>query len=237
MVLKALAGGFNFAHFAGLGRSSKKGAAAEDLRDQPEGEAAAAAAAAAETEDCEEDAEAEEGAAGAAGKKGGKKGGKKSDNKDDDEDETSEGEEDGDDEDEDEDEEASEEGKGKGNKAAVQPAKPAAAAPAKSGKSEFKRGRKAERRRIGLILSNPAAAANLAFACKLACNTGMSSSAAIALLEQTPAAPAGRGGRLDRAMSDAKVPDVNAGSPEGPKGEAAIAASWDVAMKSAAPVK
>jgi hypothetical protein len=229
MVLKALAGGFSFAHFAGLGRSSKKGAASEDLRDQDD----AAPAAAAETEDCEEDAETEEGASDAAGKKGGKK----SDKKDDDEDETSEGEEDGDDEDEDEDEEASEEGTGKGKKAAVQPAKPAAAAPAKSGKSEFKRGKKAERRRIGLILSNPAAASNLPFACKLACNTGMSSSAAIALLEQTPAAPVGRGGRLDSAMAGAKVPDVKAGSPEGPKGDAAISASWDVAMKSVAPVK
>jgi hypothetical protein len=229
MVLKALAGGFSFAHFAGLGRSSKKGAASEDLRDQSEGEAAAAAAA--ETEECEDEEEEEEMAAG------GKKGGKKSDKKDGDEDETSEGEEDGDDEDEDEDEEASEEGKGKGKKATAQPQKPAAAAPAKSGKSEFKRGRKAERRRIGLILSNPAAAANLAFACKLACNTGMSSSAAIALLEQTPAAPAGRGGRLDRAMADAKVPQVRTGGPDAPTGEAAISASWDVAMKDFMPTK
>jgi hypothetical protein len=101
------------------------------------------------------------------------------------------------------------------------PLRPAAKAgreaSAKSGSSDFKRGRKAERRRIGLILSNPAAAPISAFACKLACNTGMSSSAAIALLEQTPAAPAQRGGRLDRAMSDAKVPEVKAGAPTSPR--------------------
>lgn len=216
-MLKAFAGGFNFAHFAGLGRSSKN-AGNSDLRDQPEGEAAAAAAAA-ETEECEEEEEEEEEMA--AGGKKGKKAKKKADPEDGD---GSDGEEDGDDdEDEDEDEEGEDKNKG-GKKATTPKAKPAA----KSG-GDFKRGRKAERRRIGLILSHPAAAANLAFACKLACNTGMSSAAAIALLEQTPAAPAGRGGRLDRQMTDAKVPTLKAGAPAETNDSAAIARSWEMA--------
>lgn len=232
-MLKAFAGGFNFAHLIGLSPSSKSSAPSEDLRDQPAPEAAAAAPAQAETDECEDEDMEDKAAAGADGK-GGKKSGKKK-AEEEDEDETSEGEQDGDDdEDEDEDEEASSEGKGKGKQAAAPAApKASAKAAAKSG-SEFKRGRKAERRRIGLILSNKAAAANLPFACKLACNTGMSSSAAIALLEQTPAA---RGGRLDRQMKDAGIPEVKAGAPEGPKGEAAIASSWDTAMQSVVPKK
>lgn len=232
-MLKAFAGGFNFAHLSGLAtRAPKADKTEKDLRDQHDAEATAAAA---ETEECEDEDEEEEAAAGGVAKAG-KKAKKKKPDDEEDEDETSEGEEDGDDEDEDQEEEAEDEGK-RGKKAAAAAPKPAAKSPAKSAGADFKRGRKAERRRIGLILSHKAASANLPFAAKLACNTGMSSSAAIALLEQTPAVPAARGGRLDRQMADTKVPDVNAGAPEAPKGEAAISASWDVAMKSAAPVK
>jgi hypothetical protein len=223
MVFKALAG-FNFAHLVGLNAKSTD----KDLRTELNGGAANTSILATAAEEDEAEDEAEEDAETTEGDKDAKKGGKKSGKKNDDEDDdTSEGEDDGDDEEDDEDAEAAEDkaGEKKGGKKGE---KAAAPAPAKTDAGSFKRGRKAERRRVGLILSNPAAASNIALATKLACNTGMSSSAAIALLEATPAA---RGGSLDRRMSDSKIPEVKAGATQELKGEQAIAASWEHANK------
>lgn len=225
-MLKRFAGAFSFAHLIGPSTTKsrlKQGAA----------EPGAGAVAEVEGEE-EESTEAEAAAAAPSADKPGAKA--KPAPKEDDDEEASAGENDGDedeDEDEDEEEEAEAEttdgekggekgGKKKGKSAAKSGAKPKAA------NGEFKRGRKAERRRVGLILSNPAASNNIGLALKLACNTGMSSSAAIALLEATPAA---RRGNLDRQMQDSKIPDVKAGGPEKPKGEAEVAASWDHAYK------
>lgn len=211
-MFKSLAGGFGFAHFAGLAPKGGK-----DLREEGEQPEAAASAEAAEAE---EEEEGETSGEQADPKKGKKKAKDKAEG-DEDEEEASAGEEDGDDEEDDDD--------GEPEASAPNPksnAKKPAAKPAKG--NDFKRGRKAERRRVGLILSNPAAANNVALAMKLACNTGMSSSAAIALLEATPAA---RGGRLGQQMKDAKIPDVKAGAPDQLSGSVAIQQSWGDAFK------
>jgi hypothetical protein len=232
-MLKAFTGalksgaGFSFAHLIGGG--SPKNAEAPTVE------------AVTEDEDEEDGVEAAAAAAAAAGKPSGKAKNKSKTEGEDDSEEASAGEEDGDEDDEDEEDEEDEEeeaaaetseGDKGGKKKGAKPAsKPAAK---KANKGAYKSGRKAERRRVGLILSNPAAANNIGLALKLACNTGMSSSAAIALLEATPAA---RGGRLDQQMKGAGVPDVKAGGPEAPKGEQAIADSWDRSMKAFHPSK
>lgn len=221
-MLKAFAGGFNFAHLIGLSPAAKAG---RDLRNQHDEEAVAAVAAS-EDEECEdgeeeEAAEQDDDKSGKKGKKA-KKAKKKADGAGDDDE--SDGEDDG--EDDGTDDETEEDGEEEAKpKSAAKPGK--ASKPASNGQ-DFKRGRKAERRRIGLILSHTAAANNMGLAAKLACNTGMSSSAAIALLEATPAA---RGGRLDGLMAGTKTPDIHAGAPEAPSGSKAIEASWAEAFK------
>lgn len=224
-MLKAFAGGFNFAHLIGLGRSKSQLKASTAV-------IPGAQTAVAEEEECEEE-EIDE---GANGEKAAKSSSKKKGNKDDGEEDNSDGGEEDGDEDEEEEAESSEgEKKGgkKGDKKGDKKAETPAAAKVDAG--AYKRGRKAERRRVGLILSHSAAANNIGLALKLACNTGMASAAAIALLEATPAAS--RSGRLDRQMQGEHIPDVKAGAADAPSGDAAIAASWDNAMKAYSPRK
>jgi hypothetical protein len=72
---------------------------------------------------------------------------------------------------------------------------------------------RAERARIGRIPSSAPAASRIASAAHVACNTGMSSAAAIALLETLPASPKAAGSALERAMS--RVPQPQPGGDGG----------------------
>jgi hypothetical protein len=99
----------------------------------------------------------------------------------------------------------------------------------------FRRGARAQRRRCARIFEAPAAAANPALAASLAFETPMTADAAAALLARAPAA-APKQLLADRmAASGAAAIRVGPGAAEAPRGEAAIAASWDRALKAFAP--
>jgi len=94
----------------------------------------------------------------------------------------------------------------------------------------FRAGARAQRRRCAKIFDAKAAAANPVLAASLAFETPMTSRAAVALLEKTPAPRAGLlGDRM--AASGMGAVRVGPSGVEAPKGPAAIAASWDNAMK------
>jgi hypothetical protein len=220
MNLRNLAGAFSFAHLAGLNRSAKR--EADEARHAEEGE-----------ENCEEEdmegteheegAEHQDGDEGEEGTRRGTKKGKKKakkarrngeerDEHDDEDDDES-----GDEEDHDEDEE--DEGAKKGEKKAVA------------------RGRRLERRRIGAILSHPAAAANMQLACRIACNTNMSASEAVILLETAGASqPSGRRSLSER-MAERGSPRIGVDAPAAPSGTAAIEKSWERAAAPFMPAK
>ena len=225
MNLRNLAGAFSFAHLAGLNRSAKR--EEERAEDAEDGEENCEDEEMSEHEH-EEDAEHEgdEGGESRRGKRGkkAKKKGKRGDRKDGDgpaeEHDDEDDDESGDEEDHDEDEE--DEGAKKGEKKAIA------------------RGRRLERRRIGAILSSPAAAANMQLACKLACNSPMSPAAAIALLETAAATqasqPSGRRSLSER-MAERGSPRIGVDAPAAPSGAAAIEKSWERAAAPFMPAK
>lgn len=93
----------------------------------------------------------------------------------------------------------------------------------------FRAGARAQRRRCAAIFDAKAAALNPGMAAHLAFETPLTASAAVALLEK---APAPRSALAERMMgSGAGNLRVGPSGAEAPKGEAALAASWDVALK------
>jgi len=100
----------------------------------------------------------------------------------------------------------------------------------------FREGARAQRRRCAAIFEHQAAAANPVMAMSLAFETTMTASAAIAVLEKTPASASARAISLHNRMtnSGAGAVRIPTGAPDGPRGQAAIAASWDYAFKKVA---
>ena len=97
----------------------------------------------------------------------------------------------------------------------------------------FRAGCRAQRRRCAAIFETKAAAANVGMAASLAFETPLTAKAAIALLEKTPAPRSALAERM--VVSGAGAVRVGPSSAEAPKGPAAIAASWDNALKPFAP--
>ena len=97
----------------------------------------------------------------------------------------------------------------------------------------YRMGARAQRRRCAVIFADAAAAAHPALAMTFAFETHMTAEAAIAALKRQPpqagAALPGVHGRM--ANSPAGTMRVPPSSAEGPRGAAAIAASWDRALK------
>lgn len=89
------------------------------------------------------------------------------------------------------------------------------------------RGARRMQRRIGKILSSPAAARNMKLAAKLACNTMMAADQAIVIVEETPAA---NSNRLEDRMSRAPTTRVPQGGATAPTPDAKIHAFWDTAF-------
>lgn len=101
----------------------------------------------------------------------------------------------------------------------------------------FRTGARAQRRRCAAIFAAKAAAANPVLAMSLAFETSMTAAAAIGVLERTPA-QAPRGSLAERmAATGAGALRIGPSAPEGPKGTAAVAASWDHALADLVPAK
>lgn len=98
----------------------------------------------------------------------------------------------------------------------------------------FRAGARAQRIRCGRIFDAKAASANPVLAASLAFETSLTAGGAIALLEKTPA-PRGNLLAERMAMSGAGEVRIGPGAPAGATGPAAIAASWDGALKPFAP--
>jgi hypothetical protein len=97
-----------------------------------------------------------------------------------------------------------------------------------------RKGRRMERTRCGTIFANPAAARNVKLASKLAFSTGMEANAAVALLEESPAA--GRGGLTER-MAKAPKTAVPPGNNNEKPASSRAADGWDRAFAKYAPTK
>ena len=95
----------------------------------------------------------------------------------------------------------------------------------------FRDGARAQRRRCAAILAHAAASTNPVLAMSLAFETSMTASGAIAVLEKTPAPARGNSLSTRMATSPAAQIRVPTGAPEGPRGAAAVEASWDNALK------
>lgn len=89
-------------------------------------------------------------------------------------------------------------------------------------KAAFRRGRKAERKRLAKIFGSKAAARNLPLACNLAFKTSMSADSVISTLRDTPAATSPSGSRSN--------PNLGPNGSPGASAPQQVAASWDRAF-------
>ncbi len=100
----------------------------------------------------------------------------------------------------------------------------------------FRTGARAQRRRCATIFAHTAAAANPDLAMSLAFETSMTSGAAIAVLDKTPAP---RSSSLHDRMAGSGAAGVRVppSAPGAPSGQAAVAASWDMALADVVPAR
>lgn len=203
----AAAHAMSFAHFAGIGTGKKTAARADDTDETKDKDESAEDP---ERDESAEDPEKDREDMAAAG----------ADDGDDEDDKPAASTDDGDGEDdEDEDDKPPKDSKkAKGQGARRNP--PSA---------EFKKGRKAERRRCAAIFGHAAAAKNPALACHLAFNTGMSSAHAIDCLQKAPTAATAASSR--RAEGNPRIGPDGARTDPGKQAEGL----WDRAHAKAGP--
>ncbi|MDR3438958.1 hypothetical protein [Telmatospirillum sp.] len=212
MTLKGMMGAMAFAHLAGLGRARSKAKSEDDEDHRPE-----------DAEDGgQEDPDHEDG-----GARKSKKAKRAEDDAPDGDDDEAEGDDDdeaaeGDDDDETaegddpDDEDAPSSRKAKKAKRAEDEddGKP---------QGSFRRGRKAERARWAKVMGSKVSARNLPMACNMLARTGMSASAIIGVLHDTPAAAS----FSDRSSRN---PALGIGG-DRPSGSTATASRWDAVMQ------
>lgn len=209
-----------FAHFAGGAETSPQALLAKKPEEEDEKEKEAKAAKEKEEEEAKRRAEEEEEARRARRSRRARKARKAKGDREDGDDDADEA---GDDGEEEDDEEEMKKAASAGHDFALAAA--------------FRAGARAQRRRCAAIFAAKAAAAHPLLAMSLAFETSMTADAAVAVLEKQPA-PARTGTLAERmAASGADSIRIAPAAPEGPKGEAAIAASWAHALKDIVPAK